>query len=139
MGGGHGAGWSLVMAAMAVLCGFCVMGLMRQPLAADPVRMAMIMAVTMALLHVLMISLMAGAGRGTQHHAHHGGESPGAAPVAASAGGADHSTMMLLIVLELMVGGLAAARLRCRRSPGVLNGTVGRVLPGMCAGQAYRG
>ncbi len=119
VGGGHGAGWSLVMAAMAVLCAFCVVGLMRQPLAVAPARMAMVMAVTMALLHVLMIPLMAGAAGGATHHhahhAHHGGGGPGAAPVAAaSAAGADHSTMMLVIVLELTAGGLAATRLRCR-------------------------
>lgn len=115
VGGGHGAGWSLVMAAMAVLCAFCVVGLMRQPLAVAPVRMAMVMAVTMALLHVLMIPLMAGAAGGAaRHHSHHGGGGPGAAPVAASAGAADHSTMMLVIVLELTAGGLAATRLRRR-------------------------
>jgi hypothetical protein len=115
VGGGHGAGWSLVMAAMAVLCAFCVVGLMRQPLAVAPVRMAMVMAVTMALLHVLMIPLMAGAAGGAaRHHSHHGAGGPGAAPVAASAGAADHSTMMLVIVLELTAGGLAATRLRRR-------------------------
>lgn len=118
VGGGHGAGWSLVMAVMAVLCAFCVVGLMRQPLAVAPARMAMVMAVTMALLHVLMIPLMAGAAGGATHHhahhAHHGGGGPGTAPVAASAGGADHSTMMLVIVLELTAGGLAATRLRRR-------------------------
>lgn len=118
VGGGHGAGWSLVMAAMAVLCAFCVVGLMRQPLAAEPLCMAMVMAVTMALLHVLMIPLMAGAAGGTHHHAIRGGEGPGAAPVAASAGGADHSTMMMVIVLELVAGGLAATRLRRRRPRG---------------------
>lgn len=112
--GGHGAGWSLVMAAMAVLCAFCTVGLMRRPLAADPVRMAMVMAVAMALLHVLMVPLMAGAAGGTHDHAHHGGGSPGASPVAAAAGGADHSTMTMVIVLELVAGGLAAARLRRR-------------------------
>ncbi|MFF0902048.1 UNVERIFIED_CONTAM: hypothetical protein RF653_03350 [Kocuria sp. CPCC 205316] len=115
VGGGHGAGWSLAMAVMAVLCAFCVVGLMRRPLAVAPVRMAMVMALTMALLHVLMIPLMAGAaGRATHHHAHHGGGGPGAAPVASSAGGADLSAMMLVIVLELTAGGLAAARLRRR-------------------------
>lgn len=115
VGGGHGAGWSLVMAAMAVLCAFCVVGLVRRPPAVAPVRMAMVMAVTMALLHVLMIPLMAGAAGGAaRHHSHHGGEGPGAAPVAAAAGGADHSTMMPVIVLELTAGGLAATRLRRR-------------------------
>ncbi len=115
MGGGHGAGWSLVMAAMAVLCAFCVVGLMRRPLATEPVHMAMVMAVAMALLHVVMVPLMAGPGGGAPHHAHHGGGRPGADPVAASAGAADHSTMMMVIVLELVAGGLAATRLRRRR------------------------
>ena len=118
VGGGHGAGWSLVMAAMAVLCAFCVVGLMRRPLAVAPVRMAMVMAVAMALLHVLMIPLMAGAAGGAHQHAHRGGGGLGANPVAASAGGADHSTMMLVIVLELVAGGLAATRLRRRRPKG---------------------
>lgn len=115
MGGGHGVGWSLVMAAMAVLCAFCVVGLMRRPLATEPVRMAMVMAVAMALLHVVMVPLMAGAGGGAPHHAHRGGESYGAAPAVASAGGADHSTMALVVVLELAAAGLAATRLRRRR------------------------
>lgn len=115
VGGGHGAGWSLVMAAMAVLCAFCVVGLLRRPLAAEPVRMAMVMAVAMALLHVLMVPLMAGAAGGAHQHAHGGGGRPGADPVAASAGAADHGTMMTVLVLELIAGGLAAARLRPRR------------------------
>lgn len=119
VGGGHGAGWSLVMAGMAALCAFCVVGLLRQPLAADPVRMAMVMAVTMALLHVVLMPLTAGAGGGAHHHGQHGGESPVAAAVVASAGGAEHSTMMLVvIVLELVAGGLAVARLRCGRPVG---------------------
>ncbi|MFE7629533.1 hypothetical protein [Kocuria sp. NPDC057446] len=120
VGGGHGAGWSLVMAAMAVLCAFCVVGLLRRPLATEPVRMAMAMALAMALLHVLMVPLMAGAAGGAHHHAHGGGGRPGGDPVAAAAaaGAADHGIMMTVLVLELIAGGLAAARLRPRRPRG---------------------
>ncbi|MFI7496115.1 hypothetical protein ACH9D2_15540 [Kocuria sp. M4R2S49] len=110
-GGGHGAGWSLVMAAMALACSFCVVDLLRRRHDSAPVRMALGMAAAMALIHVLMVPLMATAGAGTLH-AHHGGGGTGSA--AASTGGADHSTMFLLIAVELVAAGLAAAQLRRR-------------------------
>ena len=125
VGGGHGAGWSLVMAAMSVACAVCLVDLVRRREAHGPVRMALGMAVAMAVVHVLMLPLMAGGQGGTQH-AHHagGGTAPGA--VAASTGGADHGTMLLPIALELVAAGLASARLRHRfagsraRIPGFL-------------------
>lgn len=99
--GGHGPGWSLAMAGMAVLCLSCGLALVRPGDRAGVVRMTMGMALAMALIHVLLLPLMGGSSTGA--HAHHGGVPAVAAP---SAG---HGTMLLAVVVELGVGVLALA------------------------------
>lgn len=117
VGGGHGAGWSLVMAAMAVACSFCLTDMVRRPEAAGPVRMALSTAVAMAVVHVLVLPLMGGHVSGG-HPAHHGGAGAGPSPAEALTGGADSSGMLALIVLELTAAALAAGLLRRRTRTG---------------------
>lgn len=117
VGGGHGAGWSLVMAAMAVACSFCLADLVRRPDAAGPVRMVLSTAVAMAVVHVLMLPLM-GAHASGGHAAHHGGAATGPSAAESLTGGADHSGMLALIALELAAAGLAAGLLRRRARTG---------------------
>lgn len=117
VGGGHGAGWSLVMAAMAVACSFCLADLVRRPEAAEPVRMALSTGVAMAVVHVLGLPLMGGHASGG-HPAHHGGAGAGPGAADAVAGGAGSGAMLALIVLELTAAGLAAGLLRRRARGG---------------------
>jgi hypothetical protein len=119
VGGGHGAGWSLVMAVMAVACSFCLTDMVRRPEAAGPVRMALSTAVAMAVVHVLVLPLMGGHVSGG-HPAHHGGAGAGPSPAEALTGGADSSGMLALIVLELTAAALAAGLLRRRTRTGLL-------------------
>lgn len=114
VGGGHGAGWSLAMAAMAVACSFCLPDLVRRRDAPGPVGMALCTAVAMAVLHVLMIPLTEG--HDGAHPAHHGGVGPGPSAAGAVSGGAGHGAVLALIVLELTAAALAAGLLR-RRAP----------------------
>ncbi|MGQ1838504.1 hypothetical protein ACT4S2_08605 [Kocuria turfanensis] len=108
--GGHGPGWSIGMAVMAVLCLSCLPALVRAGAArrrAGAVRMVMGMALAMAFGHVLLLPLM-GAGGG---HAHHGALPAGTMP--AAAGGAAHGTGALLVIsVELAVAALAVLWLR---------------------------
>lgn len=117
VGGGHGAGWSLVMAAMAVACSWCLPDLVRRRDAAGPVRMTLGTAVAMAVVHVLMVPLMGGRQSGG-HPAHHGGLGAGPSAAEAAAVGAGHSAMLALIVLELAAAALAAGLLRRRARTG---------------------
>ncbi|MEX5270728.1 hypothetical protein [Kocuria sabuli] len=117
VGGDHGAGWSLVMAAMAVACSFCLPDLVRRPEASGPVRMALSTGVAMAVVHVLMLPLMGGHASGG-HPAHHGGAGAGPGAADAVTGGTGSSTMLALIVLELTAAVLAAGLLRRRARTG---------------------
>jgi hypothetical protein len=112
--GGHGQGFSLVMAAMSVMCLPCVVGLVRSPHDMGPVRMVLGMSVVMVLLHVLAITLGAGT-MTTTHDLKHFHPASGPAPTGAagSVGRGGHTAMMFsLIVLELVVAALASCRLR---------------------------
>ena len=112
--GGHGFGWSLIMALMMVLCAPCVFSLVLRPQAMTPVRMVLVMAVIMVLLHVLAITLFAGTAE--MHHPH-AEPSSTLTVTTGSVSEMQHSTMMLpLIVLELVVAALASLRLRPRQS-----------------------
>jgi hypothetical protein len=112
VGGSHGTGWSLTMAAMAVACAPCVLGLIRQPQEAGPVRMALAMAVTMVLLHLVLFILTADVG-GHLHRSHHQGGIAETGPKSEYVIGVHHSSVMFLLIgLELMVAGLASFRLR---------------------------
>lgn len=121
IGGGHGAGWSLVMAAMALACASCAVDLLRRWHDPGSAVMALGMAAAMALIHVLMLPLMTAGAAGTQH-AHHAGGGAAASAAAASGAGAEHGAMLLLVALELVAAGLAAARLRRR-----VGGAAGRL------------
>ncbi|MEX5295369.1 hypothetical protein QYM41_08810 [Kocuria sp. CPCC 205268] len=104
--GAHGPGWSLLMGVMALLCLSCLAGLVRAGDPAGPVRMTMGMALAMALGHVLLLPLLAGAPGAHGAHAAHGGE----ATVAAA--GAGHGGMLLVVGVELIVATLAVGWVR---------------------------
>lgn len=108
--GGHGPGWSLGMAAMAVLCLPCLTTLVRAGAAhrrAGAVRMAMGAALATALGHVLLLPLMSAGGGHAQH-----GALPSGAPSAVTGGEAHGATALLVIAVELVVAALAVVWLR---------------------------
>ena len=101
LAGIHGAGWSVLMGAMAAVCLFCVIGMLRDEEPAAAMRMSTGMALAMALAHVLALPLLGGGG------GHHGTSS--AAGGAAQAG---HGAMLLVVLVELAVAAGAVAWIR---------------------------
>ncbi len=107
--GAHGPGWSVLMGVMALLCLSCLAGLVRAGDPAGPVRMTMGMALAMALGHVLLLPLLAGAPGAHGAHAAHAAPGGGAAVAAAGAG---HGGMLLVVGVELIVAALAVGWVR---------------------------
>lgn len=105
--GTHGPGWSVLMGVMALLCLSCLAGLVRAGDPAGPVRMTMGMALAMALGHVLLLPLLAGAPGAHGAHAHHGGTA-----AVDTAAGAGHGGMLLVVGVELTVAALAVGWVR---------------------------
>jgi hypothetical protein len=103
--GMHGPFWSAVMGAMALGCLSCLAGLLRPGRPQAPMAMTMGMAVAMALIHVLMLPLMADA-----VHAHHDVTAEHALTGAVPDSG--QVSMVLVVVLELAVAALAVIWLR---------------------------
>ncbi|WP_049830999.1 hypothetical protein [Arthrobacter sp. RIT-PI-e] len=108
--GGHGPGFSLVMAVMSVMCLPCVLGLVRSPHSTGPVRMVLAMSLLMVLLHLLAITL--GTCVTATHHLHPLSVPAPEASVDHVSGGGHLALMVPLVVLELVVAALASCRLR---------------------------
>ena len=108
LSGAHGPFWSVVMAGMALVCGLCLVALLRRGRSATEagttMTMTMGMALAMALAHALMLPF---AGEMSGHHAsaHHHGMATG--PTGSAAPGAGHGSMLVVVAVELLIAALA--------------------------------